>query len=51
MDGAGHGLPGRSANKSFIAKRVGGKSTNDFDSTEEAWAFVRQFTRQPSVNQ
>jgi len=44
MNGAGHGLPGRSKVKSGEAEREGGKSSNDFDSSEEAWAFMRRFT-------
>jgi len=45
MRGAGHGLPGRSANKSEAAERLGGRSTNDFDSSEHAWAFLKGFRR------
>lgn len=44
MNGAGHGLPGRSRVKSEVAERLGGKSSNDFDSSEEAWAFVKRFS-------
>jgi polyhydroxybutyrate depolymerase len=44
MNGAGHGLPGRSQNKSAAAKQLGGRSSNDFDSSEEAWKFVRRFS-------
>lgn len=43
MNGAGHGLPGRSRSKSEVAERLGGKSTNDFDSTAESWAFMQRF--------
>ncbi len=45
MNGAGHGLPGRSRNKSDIAEQLGGRSTNDFDSSEVAWAFLKRFKR------
>ncbi|MFN7611813.1 MAG: alpha/beta hydrolase family esterase [Alphaproteobacteria bacterium] len=45
MLGAGHGLPGRSANKSAFSRRMGGNSTNDFDSSEASWGFLRQFSR------
>ena len=45
MVGAGHGLPGRSANKPELNARVGGRSTNDFDSSEATWSFVHQFRR------
>jgi len=45
MVGAGHGLPGRSANKPAANARVGGRSTNDFDSSEVTWSFLRQFPR------
>jgi polyhydroxybutyrate depolymerase len=44
MNGAGHGLPGRSQSKAAIAEQLGGKSSNDFDSSEEAWKFVRRFS-------
>jgi polyhydroxybutyrate depolymerase len=44
MNGAGHGLPGRSQNKALIAEQRGGKSSNDFDSSEEAWKFVSRFS-------
>ena len=44
MNGAGHGLPGRSRDKSETAERLGGKSSNDFDSSEETWAFVKRFS-------
>jgi polyhydroxybutyrate depolymerase len=44
MNGAGHGLPGRSQNKAAVAEQLGGKSSNDFDSSEEAWKFVRRFS-------
>jgi polyhydroxybutyrate depolymerase len=49
MNGAGHGLPGRSRTKSELAERLGGRSTNDFDSSEEAWAFVSRFVRTPGT--
>jgi len=45
MNGAGHGLPGRSRNKAALAGELGGRSTNDFDSSEEAWAFLKRFSR------
>lgn len=45
MNGAGHGLPGRSRTKSAIAEELGGRSTADFDSSEEAWAFLKRFSR------
>ncbi|MCA6335405.1 MAG: esterase [Phenylobacterium sp.] len=45
MNGAGHGLPGRSRNKAALAEELGGRSTNDFDSSEEAWAFLKRFSR------
>lgn len=45
MNGAGHGLPGRSRTKSAIAEELGGRSTNDFDSSEEAWSFLKRFRR------
>lgn len=45
MIGAGHGLPGRSADKSSFSRMVGGKSTNDFDSSEVSWNFLRQFSK------
>ena len=45
MNGAGHGLPGRSRNKTAESQRLGGKSSNDFDSTEESWRFMKRFIR------
>jgi polyhydroxybutyrate depolymerase len=45
MNGAGHGLPGRSRTKAALAEELGGRSTNDFDSSEEAWAFLKRFRR------
>ena len=45
MNGAGHGLPGRSRTKAALAEELGGRSTNDFDSSEAAWAFLKQFRR------
>jgi len=45
MVGAGHGLPGRSSNKPELNARVGGRPTNDFDSSEATWSFVHQFRR------
>jgi poly(3-hydroxybutyrate) depolymerase len=45
MNGAGHGLPGRSRNKAALAEELGGRSTNDFDSSEEAWTFLKRFSR------
>lgn len=47
MNGAGHGLPGRSRNKAAMSEELGGRSSNDFDSSEEAWTFVRRFSLQP----
>lgn len=44
MNGAGHGLPGRSRNKIAEAERLGGKSSNDFDSSEETWTFLERFS-------
>lgn len=45
MNGAGHGLPGRSRTKAALAEELGGRSTNDFDSSEAAWDFLKRFRR------
>jgi polyhydroxybutyrate depolymerase len=44
MNGSGHGAPRRPALRTGAAG-PGGRITDDFDSSEEAWSFLKQFHR------
>lgn len=45
MNGSGHGAPRRPVSSTGGAERAGGPITDDFDSSEEAWSFLKQFHR------
>ena len=45
MNGSGHGAPRRPALVDPMEDRPGGRITDDFDSSEEAWSFLKPFHR------